>query len=199
MADVNIKLDLEKLPRALQKFQDQVPFAMSNSLNDIAFTVKRHVQSTGYDGQINIRSQVQSRRTTLVNKSTKNTLRAEVGSTAWYMENLATGGTRTARIGIKLDGKNYLLKPFKENVTKTGRVKKSLFNNKRIFAFTSKKGHRILAKGKGKKGITTIGLLETKFQYRKRLNIPKSVNPIIKRDWDKEVKKNLIRAARTAR
>ncbi|MGH1542337.1 MAG: hypothetical protein ACRBHB_18065 [Arenicella sp.] len=197
MQTVTITTDIDSLPKALHNFVDQVPFAISNSLNDIAFNIKRDIQETGYGNQITIRDKRQSRFTTRVSKSNKNTLKAEVGSTAWYMDSLVKGGTRRARIGIKHKGKSYLLKPSEEHLKKNGKLKKGVMSGGRIFIF-KRNNNMFLANKKGKK-LIVVGLLEPKFVYKKQLNIPRHVDPIINKQWPGTVARQMVRAARHAR
>ena len=121
MAQYTLDTSLDKLPKVLQNFQDQIPFATSLALN-----------ATGYDVMKGMRLEVKEQltnrnryteRQVVYTKASKRNLVAEIGTKAWYMEDLIAGGNHTAsnlsgrttgkagEIGYTHNGTQYLLIP----------------------------------------------------------------------------------------
>jgi len=199
---VTVNISIEQLPRALKNFGDQIPFAASNALNDVAFGAKRFIQDDLLPNNLTLRNQ-HMRRGIRVEKSTKNTLRAEFGSVDYYSERLVEGSLERPKRGFLVDGVRYFLIPNPKRVGKNGNLKKLPRNTTVPFAIKSKKGKRVLVVRKKIKrrhnNLILLGLLVTRKQYLQKVPWDREVDQFIQREWPRAFTKNMVKAARTAR
>lgn len=200
MAIVNISM--EQLPRALRNFGDQVPFAASKALNDVAFKARKHIQDELLPNSLTLRNR-HTQRGIRVRKATKNTLQAEVGSIDYYSERQVVGSLETPRAGFTVDGTRYLLIPHPNRRTASGRLKRLPGNTSKPFAIKTKAGALVLVVRKNIKrrtdNLIPLGLLVTQKQYRRKVAWDREVDRVIVREWPRAFRSNMVEAARTAR
>lgn len=199
-----VHIDIDQLPKVLSKFYDQVPFAASRALNTVGFKVRAQAISTEFAGDLEIRDKTQAKRTTLVNKATKRDLQVEVGSTAWYMKNLSGGAKRTPIKGVEYEGKKYLVMPSDDRTRTTrGKLKKLPKGNSKPFIIrTRAKGQLLYVKRKRKKKarpLILIGILVEESLYKRDTFSWRKMTRGVPTIWEKEFKREMVRAARTAK
>lgn len=198
---VTKRLTVDDLPKAFKNFRNQMPFAISNALNDTAFEMRKHAIESEFAGDLTIRNRAQARRTTLVKRSTKATMRSELGSTAWYMEDLHDGRTRRPLQGVTHKGKKYLLVP--DERTETGK-KKSVrgYPDKPFVVKRKKTGSLWLVRRKKKKRaypLNYIGQLVPRAAYDQGSFSWSEVVNGSQRVFRRSFNRQMVRAIRTAR
>ena len=210
MAQYTLDTSLDKLPKVLQNFQDQIPFATSLALN-----------ATGYDVMKGMRLEVKEQltnrnryteRQVVYTKANKRNLVTEIGTKAWYMEDLIAGGNHTASnlegrttgkagdIGYVHEGKRYMMIPDEKNSKKSGRLRVQARKNK---PFVMKKNGRLfLVKRSGKKALPLImlGQLIDQTHYKAdTFDWENPANDIVGWQFPRNWVRSMVRAARTAK
>lgn len=140
MVTISVKSNIEQTKRNLRKAKSQVPFAMSNTLNTMAFTIKKDM-----DGQILTkidRPKPYTRKSINVDKSSKRTLTATVKVRDRFKESsklrhLFIGGRRIGQgfegklVGIGVLPRGMYVVPGDSDVVKKdsfGNIRKSFIN-----------------------------------------------------------------------
>lgn len=199
---VTVNIALERLPRALRNYGDQIPFAASNALNNVAFGARRYIQNELLPNNLTLRNK-HTQRGIRVNKSNKNTLRAEVGSIDYYSERQVVGSLERPNAGFVVDGKRYLLIPNPKRRTPSGRLRKIPKSASKPFAVKTDKGDLVLVVRKAIKRRTNnlipLGILVDRKRYSTKVNWDVEVDRFITKEWDREFRLQMVRAARSAR
>ncbi len=194
---VTVHTSLDQLPKVLRNFGDQIPFATAMALNETAFDGMR-MEKAELDSKLDLKN-TWTQRGIRVEKANKRDLTATVGQLRWYVESLVEGGQRRAKLGIVYQGQRYLLVPSQEMKTATGKLKK--IKNKNPFVFR-KDDQLFLAYRKGKRRLPlqVVGRLVTETEYQSR-TFPRHElwAGFIHQHWERNWRKAMIRAARTAK
>jgi hypothetical protein len=202
MSTVVVNTDLDSLPRALNNFIDQVPFAASVALNQTAFKLSGHKKTQTLPSELTLRN-TYTQRGIKHSKSTKHDLTSEVGTNDWYVESLVAGGKRTAKQGYMYQGQRYLIVPSSKVKTKSGKIKKSAFKAKGKKSFVIKRGGKLLLvrrKGVKRYPLVYLGFLARETNYdTETLQWTKGERKFIPLTYRQEFRKAMVRAARNAR
>ena len=199
---ITINTDIDRLPNVLRNYYDQVPFAQAGALNDSVFQIRKDSIDSEFGGGVDLRRKVHARRTTLANKADKYSLRAELGTTQWYMETLSEGGRRRAAKGVKVGGVKYLWIPGRKWRKANGGIKK-IPDGKR-FSIVTKKGVRLYMvrtkkDTKRKVGTVSLGVLVSETEYKGMIDWEAVTTDDFQKLFTRAFKKRMVRAARTAR
>lgn len=210
MAEFIIDTSLDKLPKVLRNFKDQIPYAASLALNSTGYDVMKGMRLETKE-QLTNRNRFTERQV-VYTKARKQNLSVEIGTKAWYMEDLIAGGDHTpsnlagrttgkaGAIGYLHNGKRYLLIPDEKNRTQSGRLRKQARKNK---PFVIEKNERLwLVKRAKKKPLPLImlGQLIEKTDYdAKTFEWEKPANEIIGQRFQRNWLRSMVKAARTAR
>lgn len=195
---ITVRTSLDDLPRRLQNFGDQIPYATSLALNDAAFGLMREEKSE-LGKQLTLRN-TWTQRGMRVDKANKVNLTAEVGNIRWYVESLIAGGQRKALQGIIHNGQRYLIVPSREFKTATGKLRR-IPRSKKAFVFEHNDS-LLLAyrKTKKRKPLVIVGRLVLRTEYdANTYDQPDVVTDYLDRHWPKHWLDAMERAAASAR
>lgn len=198
---VEISITMDQLPRVLQGFTEQVPFAASQALNDTAFAVKKQMPTLMGD-DLTLRNKFTAGGSIRFDKASKTNLVATVGSVAWYLPRNIGGGTSKPKQGIVHEGVKYLLVPAKDRRNRAGRLKR-LPSTVMGSAFPIRSGDNLILvirrTVRGKAQLLPLGLLIPEAQWEAQFDWDREVNEVIERVFRQAFVKRMVRAARTAR
>ena len=214
--EVNVKADVKALTKELNRIQKkQIPFATSKALNEVAFDVRKTLQTVLPD-YIDAPTPY-TIRGVQVEKSTKKKLVATVGfrgkgfgkgqgsvAPSDYMHYQTKGGTRTPR-GTAIGVPTKHLRVNKYGNIARGKIKKFLANTTKYFSGTPKGigggaagiWERMGRGGRGK--IRMVVGWEPKADYRKRFPFEKVVKQSVNVNFRKRFESALRVALGTAR
>lgn len=161
-----IDLAIDRLPAAYRDHARQVPFATARALNDTAFKMKSDLEKRGAD-DLTFRRPVRQALGIGVEKATKATLTAQVGSTRGFLTHQVEDGTVTPVSGVVWKGRQYLLIPnAKTAALPSGARKRLRAGGGKVFVIQSRSGP-ILARRTGPRRdqIVLIGKLVPQANY----------------------------------
>ena len=198
---VEISITVDQLPRVLQGFTEQIPFAASQALNDTAFAVKKQMPTLMGD-DLTLRNKFTAGGSIRFDKASKTSLAATVGSVAWYTVRNIEGGITLPERGIAYKGKKYLLVPAKGKRTKRGRLK-DVGNRlgSRPFVIKAKSGALLLVArlSADRKDLFVFGKLEEQTEHEARFDWQGEVDAVIEKEFRVAFVERMVKAARTAR
>ena len=198
---VEISITMDQLPRVLQGFTEQIPFAASQALNDTAFAVKKQMPTLMGD-DLTLRNKFTAGGSIRFDKASKTSLVATVGSVAWYLPRNIGGGTSKPKQGIVHEGVKYLLVPAKDRRNRAGRLKR-LPSTVMGSAFPIRSGDNLILvirrTVRGKSQLLPLGLLIPEAQWEAEFNWDREVNEVIERVFRQAFVARMVKAARTAR
>ena len=198
MSSVNIHTNMDDLPRVLQNFADQLPYATSIALNNTAFGLMRH-EKTEMARTLDLKN-TWTQRGMRVEKASKRSLKARVGNVRWWMESLVEGGERRPRIGITHNGRRYLLVPADDMKTSSGKLRK--FKSKKPFVIEAANGRLMLVYRKTKKRLPlkVVGKLVAETDYDAETYPHEQIaSEYIAGHFNRYFREAMISAARSAR
>ncbi len=200
-AMVEISITMDQLPRVVQGFTEQIPFAASQALNDTAFAVKKQMPTMMGD-DLTLRNKFTAGGSIRFDKASKTNLVATVGSVAWYTVRNIDGGTTRPERGIEHNGKKYLLVPPKGRRNKAGRLKKIRRQlASKPFVIEAKSGALLLVSRTTDKRypLFIFGKLEEQTEHEARFDWQGEVDAVIEKEFRIAFVSRMVRAARSAR
>jgi len=200
MASISVSGDLKKCKKALTRIQKkQVPFALSNTINDLAFKSKPAEQNVMR--QMIDRPTPFTQKGIFVEKSNKRTLKARVKITPvrWkYLQKIVNGGTSTRAGGSHAIAVNEVLSNKYGNLPRN--KSRTLAKRKNHFKATIN-GRSGIWKREGGKRSRAISL---QIVHKKTINVRRSYKPwvatqrIVKSNFSSAFNKSMTGALRTA-
>lgn len=195
---VDLKVKSSLLTQALSSVQRQVPFAVSQTLNDVAFAARKEIVEKTYPKSFDIRNRQFPKTAFRVRKATKRKLEA-----ALYDRTESDWLSRQVHGGIKkAPGGGRLAIPTKQvRRTARGRVTKShmpsnLLSGKGFKVGTGLK-QTIVKKVSGRQ--VAFFHLRDRARIRKRFPFYKSVQKVAQAKYQGAMRKRLAHAIKTAR
>jgi len=211
--NINVTSNISAVTKALDAFgKNQLPFAMSQALNDAAFAVRKDTIERVWPKSVTVRKQNFMKAMLMpirgTNRATKKKLTAIVqnyptgGRHKEYLQRLATGGTKTV-----IDGRNITIPAVNSNLRNAhGAVPKSrrataLLNRKGVFRNKLPNGQEFIARRTTKKRypLQMLYLLEPSGKIKKEFDFYDEANATARKAFGKNFSRRFANAKRTAR
>ena len=200
---VDIKNELPKVMKAMDAFgKSQMPFAVSKTLNDAAFSTRTHIIKSTMPRTFAMRNKQFGNAMFRVQKSTKKKLFARVFDRLGreYMSRHTTGGTKTARGGdVAVPTKE--IRRGARGVTKSRRPRQLLVGGKRAFRQTiAKSGQDAILQRRGKKRypLKVLYILEPSTKIKKTFKFYEEATKVATKTFQRRMIKNFKMAKKTA-
>jgi hypothetical protein len=200
-----ITVDLRDLERAYRNHAKQIPFAASKALTDTAWDIRRDL-ITRASGDMTFRKPVQQALGIGVNKATKASLTAEVGSKRGFLVHQVQDGTAEPLTGVTWKGRQYLLIP-NEGSRKLSKAAKTRIRKSggATFVIQSRSGPILVrrlgpdTKGSALSNIAIIGKLVPRAKYANDYGWQEQSEETFERKFGPNFAKAMDKAIATAR
>ncbi|SDR52853.1 hypothetical protein [Paraburkholderia tuberum] len=205
---VNVRGDFEKLPLKLRMFARDLPFAVSLALNDTAFDARKTIQGETLPQTFTLRNR-RTQSGTKVDKASKQSLTATIGTVDWWTAEQVSGAKRAAgnegRESVMVQGRPYLAIPAIHNapskvVTKSQRASALIAKNKAFVVRLRKSGQLAVVRREGgeRYPLKVLFILKPVVQQKKRFELEAAVADEVRRRFGARLQKRLADVARKA-
>lgn len=206
MANLQIKIDDRQVRRYLQRFPDQVDYAMSRVLNDTAFDVRHHIVRRVWPKSVGVKARGFAGRAFRVLKARKQRLLAAVYADPLRVAPEGIEAIKRVEEGIRhypFRGR-YLAVPTKNALTPTGRIKKvareALNETNRETFVTDRVGRGPAIWRRNKNGtLQMLFVLKPNVPTPRVFPFGREADRRARSVWQGKIRKAVIRAVKTAR
>lgn len=211
LMQINVTSNASTVAKALDAFgKNQMPFAMSQSLNDAAFAVRKDTIERGWPSDITMRNRTFMSAMLMPirgeNRATKRKLKAIVQNHPSgprhrdYLQRLAVGGQKLPRgNNLAIPGRDMRLR-VRGGVTKANRPR-NLLGRKNVFRVKLKSGQDAIVRRASKQRypLQMLYILEPSGFVRKQFDFYDDANQTARRVMAKSFDKRFKAAKRSAR
>lgn len=201
--NINLTTNASKVQKAMQGLSRQMPFAMSQALNQTAKDVRKQIVERTYPQSFTVRNKRFAGTMFRIEFASKRKLSAAVFDRLGrdYMAMQAEGGTKLPR------GRNIAIPGRANQRTATGKIPRArqprqIINSGKAYKTTLRGGQQAIVQpqGRGKvKRLKVMYVLEQTARIPKRFDFYEDANSVGRRRFDKNFSKAFADAKRTAK
>jgi hypothetical protein len=200
---MSIANNVRSVSRRMGKVQrEQLPFAVSKTLNDMAFAARKQIVGKTWPSDVTVRNTRFMSAILRVDKATKRNLTARLFDAKGrdYLERLTKGGVKTPRgRHLAIPGRDF------EGRTSTGKIRKShqprnLLSGNKAYKVKTKSGTTMILHRKSKKAPLKVAyILKPRASIRRQFSFYEDAMRVARRTATIRFRKNLRAAVRTRR